>query len=167
MEIKKLTTWDDDAKLPLLVLTTKSRRGDFANPEIWCEIKHQGGGHACIEFKKNCIILPIKDSAYRGIRELTDKWLDSCVGIWGCPTLQVANEYSKDLTSLGLTCDVSYSEMMEGVYPFDTTPETLRKLTDFSLPDELDDLLIFESDLARMFGVLGRWQAYILGENCD
>ena len=167
MDHNKITTWDEGIKLPLLVLTTKSEHGRLANPEAWCEIKHQGGGHACINFEKRCIILPIKDSAYRKIRELTDKWLDSCVGIWGGPTLRDANSYNEDLQSLGLSCEICYGEMMEGVYPFDTSVEALRKITDFPLPEDLDDLLVFESDLSRMFGIIGRWQAYILGENCD
>jgi hypothetical protein len=151
----------------MLVLTTQSEYGDPANPEIWQEITHQAGGFACISFVRRCIVLPIKDSAYRGIRELTDKWEDSCVGLMGVPTLRDANSYNQDLEKLGLSCDLSYKDMMEGVYPFDTTVESLRKLTDFSLPDNLDDLLIFESDFSRMFGIVGRWQAYILGENCD
>jgi len=57
--------------------------------------------------------------------------------------------------------------MIEGVYPFDTTVESLRLLTDYPIPDDLDELLVFKSDLDKVFGIVGRWQAYILGENCD
>lgn len=167
MEIKRVSTWDDDIKLPLLVLTTGSPYGDFRDPDAWRNIEHQGGGYACTKFQKDCIILPIKDTAYRGIRELTDKWLDSCVGLFGGPTLSVANDYSSDLKNLGLSCELSYHDMMEGVYPFDTTVESLRLLTDHPLPDDLDDLLVFKSDLEKAFGIIGRWRAYILGENCD
>lgn len=167
MDLKKVKTWDEGVKLPLLILSTSSRYGEVANPDLWQEIHHQGGGHACISFERRCIVLPIKDSVYRGVREITDKWLDSCVGLFGGPALRDANEYNEDLSAIGLTCESSYREMIEGVYPFDTSVETLRKLTDFPLPDDLDDLLVFESDLARMFGILGRWQAYFLGENCD
>lgn len=167
MESKTLKTWDDGVKLPLLILSAKTQHGKPANPEMWQTLKHQGAGNACRDFERWCIILPIKDTAYRGIRDLTDKWLDSCVGAWGVPKLSDANEYSDDLKKLGLSCEICYDEMMEGVYPFDTSVETLRKLTDFPIPDKLDDLLVFESDFSRMFGILGRWQAYILGENCD
>ena len=162
-----MKTWDEGIKLPLLILTTSSRHGELANPEIWQEIVHQGGGHACISFERRCIVLPIKDSAYCGIREITDKWLDSCIGLFGGPALRDANEYNEDLKAIGLTCEHSYREMIEGVYPFDTSVESLRSLTDFSLPDDLDDLLVFESVFSRMLGMVGRWQAYILGENCD
>lgn len=167
MQIKRVTTRDDDIKLPMLVLTTDSPYGSFRDPAAWCNIEHQGGGYACMKFQKDCIILPINSTAYRGIRELTDKWLDSCVGLLGGPTLSVANDYSKDLQGLGLSCEISYHKMMEGVYPFDTSAESLRLLTDHPLPDDLDDLLVFKSDLEKAFGIIGRWQAYILGDNCD
>ena len=167
MQIKRVTTWDDDIKLPLLVLTTSSPYGSFRDPSLWCNIEHQGGGYACTQFRRDCIILPIKDVAYRGIKELADKWLDSCVGLLGGPKLSDANDYSNDLKRLGLSCEFSYRGMIEGVYPFDTTVESLRLLTDHSLPDDLDDLLVFKSDLEKVFGIVGRWQAYILGENCD
>ena len=167
MQIKRVTTWDDDIKLPLLVLTTNSPYGSFRDPDAWCNIEHQGGGHACLQFNRDCIILPIRDIVYRGVRELTDKWLDSCVGLFGGPPLSAANDYSNDLKRIGLSCEFSYRSMMEGVYPFDTTPESLRLLTDRPLPDDLDDLLVFKSDLEKVFGIVGRWQAYILGENCD
>lgn len=167
MHARRVLTWDEGIKLPILVLTTSSPYGSFRDPDAWCSILHEAGGHACIQFQKDCIILPIKDSAYRGIRELTDKWLDSCVGVFGGPTLSAANQYSGDLQQIGLACEVSYNRMMEAVYPFDTTVSALRSLTDYDLPDDLDDLLVFKSDLEKMFGILGRWQAYILGENCD
>lgn len=167
MRIKCVETWTDDTELPLLVLTTNSHYGSFRDPDAWCNISHQAGGHACIQFQRDCIILPIKDSAYRGIKELTDKWLDSCVGLFGGPTLSVANEYSSDLARLGLKCEYSYRDMMEAVYPFDTNPGSLRLLTDHPIPDDLDELLLFKSDLEKVFGIVGRWQAYILGQNCD
>jgi len=167
MQIKCVKTWDDGIKLPLLVLTTNSPYGSFRDPYLWCSIEHQGGGYACTQFQRDCIILPIKDLAYRGVRELTDKWLDSCIGLAGGPTLSDANDYSKDLKGLGLSCEFSYRNMIEGVYPFDTSVESLRLLTDHPLPDDLDDLLVFKSDLEKVFGTVNRWQAYILGENCD
>lgn len=167
MRIKCVTTWDNSVKLPMLVLTTNSPYGSFRDPDAWCSITHQGGGHACIQFQRDCIVLPIKESAYRGIRELTDKWIDSCVGLLGGPTLSTANEYSNDLKMIGLGCEYSYRGMMEAVYPFDTTPESLRLLTDHPIPDDLDDFLLFKSDLEKVFGIVGRWQAYILGQNCD
>ena len=167
MQIKRVATWDNDIKLPLLILTTNSPYGSYRDPDLWCNIEHQGGGYACTQFQRDCIILPIKDAAYRGIRELTDKWLDSCVGLLGGPKLSDANDYSNDLKRMGLSCEFSYRGMMEGVYPFDTSVESLRLLTDHPLPDDLDDLLVFKSDLEKVFGIVGRWQAYILGENCD
>jgi hypothetical protein len=167
VQIERIATWSEDLKLPILVLTTNSPYGSFRDPTAWRLIEHQAGGHACMQFQKDCMILPIKDSAYRGIRELTDKWLDSCVGMMGGPALSTANEYSADLAKLGLTCEFSYRSMMEAVYPFDTTVESLRLLTDHSLPADLDDLLVFKSDLEKIFGIVGRWQAYILGQNCD
>lgn len=167
MPPKTLKTWDDGVELPVLVLTAVGGYGAPRDPDAWVEIEHQGGGHACTQFKRTCILLPIKDSAYKGIRDLTDKWLDSCVGLMGGPNLSDANEYSADLRKLGLSCEMSYRHMMEAVYPFDVTAESLRLLTDHPIPDDLDELLIFGSDLEKVFGILNRWQGYILGENCD
>ena len=38
---------------------------------------------------------------------------------------------------------------------------------DGTLPDDLDDLLDFDSSLARAIGALGRWSCFILAENSD
>lgn len=167
MKSSKDETWAEDIGLPMLVLATQSPYGTPRDPELWSPIKHQGGGHACAQFRRDCIILPIRAEMLDLARDLTEKWLDSCVGGLGSPALRDVNEYSSDLQKLGLTCETSYSSLMEGVYPFDATAESLRRMTDAPVPDSLDDLLVFESELSRMFGIIGRWEAYILGENCD
>lgn len=167
MLIKRITTWDDEIELPLLVLTVNNGYGEFRDPDAWRMIEHQVGGHACMQFKQSCIILPLRETVRMPVLNLTKKWLNSCVGLMGAPTLSTANEYSSDLARLGLTCEWSYHDMKEGLYPIDTTAASLRDLTDSPLPDDLDDLLVFQSDMEKAFGSLGRWQAYILGENCD
>lgn len=167
MSIRKIATWDDGVSLPMLVLTPRSSYGEPKDADAWHIVEHQGGGHACAQFRQECIILPIKDNVFASVVDLTDKWIDSCVGLFGGPTLSAANQYSEDLKVLGLKCETSYMRMMEAVYPFDTTVEALRTLTDYPLPDDLDDLLLFKSDMEKMLGIIDRWQAYILGENCD
>ena len=167
MKPSKSETWTLDLGLPVLVLASQSSYGVPRDPEQWTEISHQGGGYACAQFKRDCIVLPIREEMLPRIRELTEKWLDSCVGGLGNPALRDVNEYSADLQKLDLTCETCYSNLMEGVYPFDATVESLRRVTSAAIPDSLDDLLVFESEFTRMFGIVNRWEAYILGENCD
>ena len=165
MNLKKINTWDIDGGLPVLIITAKS--GDPLEPSRWVRLLHQGGGHACSSFERDCIILPIKESMYKKVQQLADKWLDSEVGFWGGPCLTDAVDYNKDLELLGLTCNVTYKEMMEAVYPFDLMRGALQILTDAELPEDLDDLLSFDSDFNKMLGSICRWEAFILGENCD
>jgi hypothetical protein len=57
--------------------------------------------------------------------------------------------------------------MEEGVYPIDVDVRQLRALVEEDLPDDLDSLLTFESDLRRAIGMVGRWKCFILAENSD
>lgn len=164
MSLRRRTTWDEDISLPILIITPYS--GKPKNPDEWSHIVHQGAGHACQSFEADCIILPIKDEMLDAVTTLTQKWLDTDAGCFGV-TLREINEYSDDLAKLGLTCNVAYTDFVEGIYPFDCTPENLRKVTNVAIPEALDDLLDFDTDLSRLFGSIGRWSAYILGENCD
>lgn len=167
MQTATAEIWAEDFGLPLLVLTARTADGKYRNPDLLQEIRHQGGGYSCTQFKKTCIVLPIRQDALPLVSALAGKWLNSCAGGFDAPTLRDANEYSSDLSALGLTCETCYTGFSEGIYPFDTSAAALRKLTDFELPEDLDDLLVFEPEHSRMFGIIGRWQAYILGENCD
>jgi len=165
MSLKKIDTWDIDGDLPVLVIT--SRNGEPLEPDKWTSLTHQGGGHACTSFKRDCIILPIREEMYKKIQQLASKWLGTDVGAFGGPCLDDVNDYSKDLALLGLSCNVTYKEMMEAVYPFDLTRGSLQMLTAAELPEDLDDLLTFNSDFDKLFGSFFRWEAFILGENCD
>lgn len=164
MSLEKSPTWAEDIGLPLLIIT--SSNGAPKTPERWTSIEHQGAGHGCHNFKANCIILPVKPEMLPAVTDLTQKWLDSDAGAF-IMTLRDINEYAADLEKMGLSCNLSYASFVEGIYPFDCTIENLRKLTDAELPDDLDDLLTFESEMGRLLGCLNRWSAYILGENCD
>lgn len=164
MSLEQDFAWAEDIGLPLLIITPHN--GKPKDPGRWTLIEHQGAGHGCHNFKSNCIILPIKPQMQAAVLDLTQKWLDSDAGAF-IMTLREINEYADDLQKMGLSCNLSYSNFVEGIYPFDCTIENLRKLTDAELPDDLDDLITFESEMGRLFGSLNRWSAYILGENCD
>jgi hypothetical protein len=43
----------------------------------------------------------------------------------------------------------------------------IRELCEDDLPDNLDDLIQFDSDLHRAMGMIGRWKCFILTENSD
>ena len=163
MSLRQVHTWD--TKLPLLIIKRSS--GRFRDPSMWSHIVHQGAGIGCTRFDVDAIILPIKPEMVGPITELTQRWYDTNVGSFGRPTLRDINQYDADLRVLGLSCNVAYEDFMEGVYPFDFSVDVLRQLTTVALPDDLDDLVEFDTPLERAFGCLNAWSAYILGENSD
>lgn len=164
MSNERPLVWAEDLHLPMLIISPYN--GQPKHPERWTLIEHQGSGVGCHNFKAHCIILPIKPEMRQPIADLARKWLDSNAGVFGV-TLKEINEYEADLQKMGLTCNSSYAEFVEAIYPFDCTIENLRKVTDAELPDDLDELLSFENEWNRALGSIKRWNAYILGENCD
>jgi hypothetical protein len=164
MSVRKLNTWDLPAGLPVLILAASS--GDPKDPDRWAELTHQGAGHACTNFSRFCLLLPIRSEMLPRVKALTQKWFSSDLGAFSV-SLTSLNEYSKDLSGLGLSCDVSYSALMEGVYPFDTVPGALQSLTPVDLPADLDELLVSRDDIFWKLRSFDRWEAFILGENSD
>jgi len=164
MSARKLNTWDLPEGLPVLVLAARS--GDPKDPDRWVELTHQGAGHACVSFSRSCLLLPIRVEMLPRIKDLTQKWFSSDLGAFSV-SLASLNEYNSDLADLGLSCEVSYPALMEGVYPFDIVPGALQSLTPVDLPDDLDELLASSDDILWRLRSFDRWEAFILGENCD
>ena len=163
MSLRKVDTWD--AALPLLIITRSSGRP--RDLSMWSRVTHQGAGVGCTNFEVDAIILPLKPEVVDSITALTQRWYGTDVGALGKPSLRDINQYDADLRALGLSCNAAYPDFMEGVYPFDFSIDVLRQLTSVALPDDLDELVEFDTPLERAFGSFNAWSAYILGENSD
>jgi hypothetical protein len=128
-------------------------------------IQHQCAGHACNQVYYYGIRLRPKDNTRLTL--LTEKWLDSEVGCLGT-SLEDVCKYADELENLFMVgCDSSFKEFQEGVYPIDCTSENLKKMCYDDLPEDLNELLVFQSGIHSMCGFIGRWKLYILGPNCD
>lgn len=180
----KLPTWRSDGygaleddyhlELPQLVLAVPQRRARFGQPDAvrfaggrhWLAVDHQCAGLACEHVTMIATVLPIRPEAAEGLFRLERRWYDSQVGAFGL-ALDTVEAYRDDLARLGLDCNSTFADLREALYPIDPTPEHLALVTTAGLPEDLDDLLEFQSPWARIAGMLSRWRCYLLGVNSD
>jgi hypothetical protein len=131
-------------------------------------IAHQTSGLGCGQFYVTGTLLEPKSvEVLRGMKEIEAKWLDSNAGVFGGATLQQINDYERDLQRLfGASANRSHGDFCEALYPIDI--EHLSKIAS-NCPDleTLDEWIEWDSGLSRAMGSIGRWSAYILGENSD
>ena len=134
----------------------------------WRKLFHQTAGIGCHHhYLWGARLKPRNASVGRKMRTLSDKWLDSNVGAFGA-SLDDIDEYRNDIGMMfGADCNNEYRDFEEGIYPLECTDRILGRMTSDELPDRLDSLLRFKTRMAVMFGIIGRWRLYILGENCD
>lgn len=92
---------------------------------------------------------------FRGIHQ---SWEDAAA-IFGPVPLKDVMGYAKVLENLGLSCDASYVDLNEALYPIDFSAVSIKFLTGLDL--DYDDL-IKSSGLP-----LGSLKLYVLGENSD
>jgi hypothetical protein len=100
--------------------------------------------------------------------ELDRRWQGSCVGMFDS-SLERILEYRRNLRELAgpaVDCEWSFRDFEEGIYPLDISGDALDAVTAEVLPADLDDLIVWQDDLARMIGGSGRWRLYLLGSNC-
>ena len=162
-------------RLPKLVLAIVCRQAvdgtmakyNFKHNKRWKMVAHQTAGLACHQVYMYATELKPKEKFVTGIEDLTNYWLDSNVGVFGA-TLEELNTYNHQLKeAFDVDCNFSHGYFEEAIYPIDYTSENIKKLTNAKLPKQLDDLVEWESDLDKVFGGIGRWNLFILGENCD
>jgi hypothetical protein len=160
----------DDVELPVLVLGIyqgptylhQYRWADGMKPR---KIAHQTSGHACIQMYLEGIVLPIRADLVAGVKEIVDHYDYSVLGQMGV-SLDELIAYRQLLQKcLPADCNDSYGRLCEGCYPIDA--KYVHALTDAHLPERLDDLLIFDTDMDKLFGMFNRWGVAILSENCD
>jgi len=140
---------------------------NFAEGREWKKIAHQTAGLSCHQhYIIGTVLKPKNVDVYKKMNILTKKWSNSDCGTFGV-SLNELNEYRDDIKTLfGLDCNNCYRYFEEGIYPIDCTQEALEALTKENLPKDLDNLAIWEKDLDKILGCIGRWNLWILGENC-
>ena len=142
--------------------TFKSGAPKFQN------IAHQTSGLGCGQFYiTGTLLQPKSVEVLRALQEIEKKWLDSNVGAFGGATLETLNEYERDLQRLfGASANRSHRDFCEGLYPIDL--ERLPKIV-VDCPDleKLDEWIEWGSGWERSLGCIGRFKAYVLGQNSD
>ncbi len=153
---------------PVLVLAvTYPPRGKFTRPMV--DISHQCGGIACHHMSMTVLPLTPNPMILAGMQLLEREWYDTCMGALGT-SLEDVLLYRSQLKSLihaDADCNMSYRDLQEAVYTIDLDMRVIRELCEDELPDDLDDLIKFDTDMSRVLGMVGRWKCYILAENSD
>jgi len=162
---------DYNITLPVLVLAITQRPDflrefNFKLTRQWLKVQHQTAGYACHQVYMDATILKPREPEKLHI--LNREYSDSCINMWGL-TLDDAVTYRQRIIDLfGVDCNDTFHYLEEGIYPIDATQENLKKLCKDRLPKDLDNLIDWQDKtLDKMFGFIGRWQVYILGDNCD
>jgi hypothetical protein len=160
--------YDLGHELPQLVLACSAwEQPAFKQGHEWVALAHQCGGLACHHRHLLGTLLEISPSAREGIERICSHWYDSQLGAFGALLDDVELYRSQLRDWLGVECNRSYGELEEAFYPVDCTPEALARLSSERLPENLDALVEWDSDLERLGGSFGRWGLYILGSNSD
>ena len=177
--MKKINTWDDDfPELPVLVLGLEvsdyelendhkwSRlHYNFKNDKEWFLMTHQSCGLLCRHPHILGTVLQTNEETRKKFVELIELYFETNLGIVGI-TVDELNEYRKNLKFLlGVDCNYSHSSLEESIFPVDL--EYLKNLTTEELPENLDDLIIWENSFERICGSINRWKLWIIGENSD
>ena len=132
-------------------------------------VRHQTAGLACHSVEIEGIILQPRPRVLAAMQLIERHWYDSCMGAIQTSLDEILHYRMqlRDLVHPLADCNRSYMHLEEGLYPLDVHVGVLRDICENTLPDDLDDLLDFDSSLARAIGALGRWSCFILAENSD
>jgi len=166
-----------ESKLPKLVLAIECsniyshsdmRKYNFKQDRKWKLVVHQTAGMGCHQrYLYATELTPRTSTTRKKIKELCSFWLDSDIGVFG-KTLTEVNSYNDQLDKmLGVSCESSYMDFEEGIYPIDCTKDNLFKMTKTVLPDALDSFIEWDNEMDKFVGCMGRWKLFILGENGD
>lgn len=136
-------------------------------PLDWVKVSHQHGGLSCDQTTLTGIFLTPRTGVEDKMRSLHARFDIGVVGMFGV-SLKTLNEYAAALQeTLGESCDETYRSFSEALYPIDIGEETLARLTENKLPENLDDLFAWGPGLSKTFGSVGRWKVYVIAENSD
>lgn len=136
----------------------------------WFPVEHQSGGMSCKQFKFIGTPVLLSDRGAR-IANALSKYCDSeyghsCVGLGGVRASEITL-YVELLEGFGLSCESSWSSLMEGVSPIDMSEENLDILGEVvGLDTDLYEISRFSRDSFGFSNGDG-WQIVVLYENCD
>jgi len=137
----------------------------FKDPKKWKPYLHQTCGLGCgqvafwgMELKPKGIWLEAL------MKVIEEKYFESSSGLFN-NSLESLNEYEQMLNKHGLSANVSYVDFQEGVYPIDIS--LIHEVTKTKLPKDLENLLIFNKEVYKIFGCMNRWDLWIVTENSD
>jgi hypothetical protein len=132
-------------------------------------ISHQTAGVACHTVEIDGIVLRPRPRAFAAMQLIEDHWRGSSMGASRTRLDDIVyyRMQVKNLLNARADCDVSYDMLEEGVYPIDPMVPVIRELCEDDLPDDLDDLLEFDSPVSRILGSMDRWRCLILSANSD
>ena len=153
---------------PVLVLAlSHPPRGQFKRPMV--SVYHQCGGLSCNHMTMVAMPLTPRPMMLAAMQLIEKHWFDSGMGVFRTSLDEILFYRSqlKALVHPDADCNSSYGDLQEAVYPIDVDMRVLRELCEDELPDNLDDLIQFDSDMHRAMGMIGRWKCYILAENSD
>lgn len=171
VEFEWLIEPEDEEAQPVLILGVipgeRIARARFKPCREWKKVMHQTAGTACHHVAIIGTVLSPRPEIAAKLKELSDVWFATNAGALG-PTLDELFNYRNFLREqLGVDCNSGYNAFEEGVYPIDCTSENLKALVSDELPDDLDKLLVFRSEIDAMCGFIGRWKLWLLGPNSD
>jgi len=159
-------------ELPMLVLGIVVNHDfplDYKATKDWnfLKLQHQTSGHACN--RVYVYGLPLTPREPVKIKLISDGWLDSDMGCFGKPLDEVLKYREQIKVLFDVDCNYTYEHLEEGIYPIDYSRENLDKMATHidGIPENPDELLVWESKLSALFGCINRWHIFILGENCD
>jgi hypothetical protein len=154
---------------PVLVVGVRHLERVKSSKRPLVPIYHQTSGLACNHIKLHAIVLKPKPLVLAAMQLIERHWFESNMGCFGTSLEEVLfyRMQLKDLVHPRADCNVTYIDLVEGAYPIDLDMSVIRDLCDDDLPDNLDDLLEFESPFSRSMGSVGRWRCFILAENSD
>lgn len=171
MKVSDLKAKYHDFVEPRLILAIKikpyTKDFELDSSREWHHILHQTSGHACGTLDVVCTFLTPRPEVIPVIHEIDRTWYDSDLGAWATPLNDVIKYRQIINEKLGVDCNRSYADLEEAAYPIDCSKENIKKLCIDELPDDLETLLKFDTDLDRIMGMINRWNLYIIGENCD
>lgn len=132
-------------------------------------VSHQFAGVGCDMLHAEGFVLQPRPSAFAAMQLIEATWRETSMGAFRTQ-LDDIELYRSQLRSTlhpRADCNSSYHLLAEAVYPLDPSVDVLREICTDDLPDDLDDLLEFESGASRLRGVVDRWACLILTENSD
>lgn len=150
-------TWDGQGGL----VSCETEQDELTlDPDLpWQLFCGQTGGNACNHPVLIAIGFSIAPGMARALDAIARRWLGSQVYFPHLATLGEVLEYARQVEALGLTCDTSYRDFHEALYPLDPTPGNLARLGSDPPPNVLSRI--------RSRGTIVPWRLWIWGPNSD